>query len=303
MENDKIVISIQNEEGRIDKVLAEILSTFTRSQLQAWIKEGHVQVDGKNIKANYKVKPGDTISVEEPNEEPLEMAAENILLEVIYEDEDLLIVNKPSGMVVHPSKGHLSGTLVNALLFHVNGLSEGTASIRPGIVHRIDKDTSGLLVVAKNNFAHQKLAEQFLKHSIERKYVALVHGEVQHEEGTIEAPIARMTNNRLKRTVAEGGKPAITHFERLKEYKNFTLVGLQLETGRTHQIRVHMNYINHPVVGDPMYGPRESVDSNGQFLHAATIGFIHPTTEKWMEFEAPLPDYFKQKLENLLDKN
>lgn len=301
MEQETIMIHIQNEEGRVDKVITELLQKYTRSQIQSWIKEEHILVNNKPVKVNYKVRPGDHISLEEPEEEQLEMESENIPLDIVFEDQTLLVVNKPSGMVVHPSKGHLNGTLVNALLFHVNELSEGTAYIRPGIVHRIDKDTSGLLVIAKNNAAHQKLADQFYAHSIKRQYTALVLGNVQHEEGTIDAPITRMQNNRLKRTVAKGGKPAITHFQRIEEFQKFTLLHLRLETGRTHQIRVHMNYIGHSLLGDPMYGPSETVHKNGQFLHADTLGFIHPVTDEWMEFQAPLPIYFKEKLEELAD--
>lgn len=300
MKPEKIILHIQNETGRVDKVIAELLEKYTRSQIQSWIKQGHILINNKQVKANYKVNPGDCIVLEEPEEEePLKMESENIPLDIIFEDESVLVVNKPSGMVVHPSKGHVSGTLVNALLFHVNKLSEGTAYIRPGIVHRIDKDTSGLLVIAKNNTAHQKLADQFHDHTIERQYTALVHGNVQHEEGTIDAPIGRMQNNRLKRTVAKDGKPAITHFTRIEEFQKFTLLKLRLETGRTHQIRVHMVYIGHPLLGDPMYGPFETVHKQGQFLHADTLGFLHPVTNEWMKFQAPLPDYFENKLHEL----
>jgi len=202
-------------------------------------------------------------------------------------------------MVVHPSKGHLSGTLVNGLLFHVNSLSDGTANIRPGIVHRIDMDTSGLLVVAKTNEAHQKLAEQLENHTMERAYLALVHGVIPHEDGTIDAPIARMMVDRKKRTVADGGKKAVTHFEVIERFRDFTLLKLRLETGRTHQIRVHMKYIGHPLAGDPMYGPAETIGGHGQYLHAATLGFIHPKTGEKMHFEAPLPDFYSEKLTEL----
>ncbi|UJF14756.1 RluA family pseudouridine synthase [Jeotgalibaca sp. MA1X17-3] len=301
MKPEKIILHIQNETGRVDKVIAELLEKYTRSQIQSWIKQGHILINNKQVKVNYKVNPGDCIVLEEPEEEPLKMESENIPLDIIFEDESVLVVNKPSGMVVHPSKGHVSGTLVNALLFHVNELSEGTAYIRPGIVHRIDKDTSGLLVIAKNNTAHQKLADQFHDHTIERQYTALVHGNVQHEEGTIDAPIGRMQNNRLKRTVAKEGKPAITHFTRIEEFQKFTLLKLRLETGRTHQIRVHMVYIGHPLLGDPMYGPFETVHKQGQFLHADTLGFLHPVTNEWMKFQAPLPDYFENKLRELAE--
>lgn len=298
-----LTFRIDAETGRLDKVLTELLPDASRSQIQAWIKDGYVRVNGDTVKTNYKVQEGDAITVTEPEPEVLDVEPENIPLDILYEDEDLLVVNKPSGMVVHPSKGHLSGTLVNALLFHVQSLSAGTENIRPGIVHRIDKDTSGLLVVAKNNLSHQRLAEQFEAHTIVREYTALVHGVIPHEEGTIEAPIARKPNDRLKRTVIEGGRDAITHFKRLEALPAHTLLRLQLETGRTHQIRVHMKYIGHPLVGDPMYGPSASVDEKGQYLHAGILGFTHPTTGEPMRFEVPLPDYFQRKLEELRQGN
>lgn len=299
MSENKMTFRIDAETGRIDKVLSDLVPDASRSQLQAWIKEGHVRVNGEAVKVNYKVQEGDVVTVTEPEPETLQVEPEDIPLDIVYEDKDVLVVNKPSGMVVHPSKGHVSGTLVNALLFHVQTLSAGTENIRPGIVHRIDKDTSGLLVVAKNNLSHQRLAEQFEAHTIEREYLALVHGEISHEEGTIEAPIARKPNDRLKRTVIEGGREAITHFRRLEVFPKYTLVRLQLETGRTHQIRVHMKYIGHPLVGDPMYGPSSSIDINGQFLHAGVLGFNHPTTGERLRFEVPLPDFFQRKLEEL----
>lgn len=299
MSENEMTFRIDAETGRIDKVLSDLVPDASRSQLQAWIKEGHVRVNGEAVKVNYKVQEGDVVTVTEPEPETLQVEPEDIPLDIVYEDKDVLVVNKPSGMVVHPSKGHVSGTLVNALLFHVQTLSAGTENIRPGIVHRIDKDTSGLLVVAKNNLSHQRLAEQFEAHTIEREYLALVHGEISHEEGTIEAPIARKPNDRLKRTVIEGGREAITHFRRLEVFPKYTLVRLQLETGRTHQIRVHMKYIGHPLVGDPMYGPSSSIDINGQFLHAGVLGFNHPTTGERLRFEVPLPDFFQRKLEEL----
>lgn len=299
MEKETHVLKVNNESGRVDKVLSEVYPEYTRSQIQAWIKSNAVLINDKATKANYKVQPGDIISFSEPEVEPLAIEPENIAIEIVYEDDSILIVNKAAGMVVHPSKGHLHGTLVNGLLYHVNGLSDGTNVVRPGIVHRIDKDTSGLLVIAKTNKAHQHLADQFFNHTIEREYVAIVHGEVQHEEGTIDAPIGRMHSNRLKRTVDRDGKSAVTHFNRLEQFHGFTFLSLNLETGRTHQIRVHMDYINHPLVGDPMYGPGEDVDKNGQFLHARVLGFNHPDTDERVRFEAPVPGYFEQRLEQL----
>lgn len=299
MEKEVQTFKINNEIGRIDKVMTDLLAEGTRTQVQNWIKSGHILLNGEAVKSNYKVQPGDLISFVKEEEEVLEILPENISLEIIYEDNELMVVNKPTGMVVHPSKGHVSGTLVNALLYHSQTLSKGTSDYRPGIVHRIDKDTSGLLVIAKTDEAHENLAAQFLEHTTERSYKALVHGNVEHAEGTIDAPIGRMTTNRLKRTVTKDGKPAVTHFERLEQLDGYSFLALQLETGRTHQIRVHMNYIDHPLVGDPMYGPSNSVSKTGQYLHADTLGFEHPTTGEWMKFEVPLPVYFEGKLNQL----
>lgn len=296
---EKFVFKIDGQSGRIDKVLADFMGGTSRSQIQAWIKEGNLTVNDKAVKSNYKVQKGDLLELTIPEVEQINVVPEDIDLDIIYEDDALLVVNKPSGMVVHPSKGHLSGTLVNGLLFHVNTLSDGTATIRPGIVHRIDMDTSGLLVVAKTNEAHQKLAEQLENHTMEREYLALVHGVIPHEDGTIDAPIARMMVDRKKRTVADGGKRAVTHFEVIERFRDFTLLKLRLETGRTHQIRVHMKYIGHPLAGDPMYGPADTLSGHGQYLHAATLGFIHPTTGEKMHFEAPLPDFYSEKLAEL----
>lgn len=296
---EKFVFKIEGQSGRIDKVLADFMGGTSRSQIQAWIKEGNLTVNDKAVKSNYKVQKGDLLELTIPEVEQINVVPEDIDLDIIYEDDALLVVNKPSGMVVHPSKGHLSGTLVNGLLFHVNTLSDGTATIRPGIVHRIDMDTSGLLVVAKTNEAHQKLAEQLENHTMEREYLALVHGVIPHEDGTIDAPIARMMVDRKKRTVADGGKRAVTHFEVIERFRDFTLLKLRLETGRTHQIRVHMKYIGHPLAGDPMYGPADTLSGHGQYLHAATLGFIHPTTGEKMHFEAPLPDFYSEKLAEL----
>ena len=296
---EKIVFNIDGQTGRIDKILADFMTGTSRSQIQAWIKDGNLMVNDKAVKSNYKVQDGDLLELTIPEPEQINVTPEDIALDVIYEDDALLVVNKPSGMVVHPSKGHLSGTLVNGLLFHVNSLSDGTANIRPGIVHRIDMDTSGLLVVAKTNEAHQKLAEQLENHTMERAYLALVHGVIPHEDGTIDAPSARMMVDRKKRTVADGGKKAVTHFEVIERFRDFTLLKLRLETGRTHQIRVHMKYIGHPLAGDPMYGPAETLGGHGQYLHAATLGFIHPKTGEKMHFEAPLPDFYSEKLTEL----
>lgn len=299
MENQNFTFKINNEFGRIDKVLSDLLSDFTRSQLQQAIKQGDITVNGETTKANYKVQPGDRVVYTVVKEQPTEIKAENIPLEVIYEDDTVAVVNKPSGMVVHPSKGHVSGTLVNALLHHIDQLSEGSQLYRPGIVHRIDKDTSGLLVIAKTEAAQENLVEQFQAHTTERKYIGLVHGEVEHDEGTINAPITRMTTNRLKRIVGKEGKDAVTHFIRMEQFHKKTLMQFQLETGRTHQIRVHMAYIDHPLVGDPMYGLPNDHVKTGQYLHAFSLGFKHPVTNEWLTFEAALPSYFEDTLSEL----
>lgn len=301
--DNQIEVIIKDEKGRIDKVLNERLADFSRSQIQQWIKEQHVSIDHKVIKANYKVSAGDKIVIEIPEPEELDLVPENLNLAIVYEDDDVVVVNKPQGMVVHPSAGHPNGTLVNGLLYQVKNLSTINDVVRPGIVHRIDKDTSGLLMVAKNDHAHESLAQQLKDKTSLRKYVALVHGEIPHEKGRIEAPIGRSKVNRKMQAVIEGGKPAVTHFEVLKRFEGFTLIELQLETGRTHQIRVHMQYIGYPVAGDPLYGPKKTLKGNGQFLHAKLLGFEHPTTGDSMVFEASLPEIFEKTLATLQEKD
>lgn len=296
---ETIELVIKNQKGRIDKVLAEALTDISRSQIQLWLKESLVFVNEEPVKANYKVKQGDQVRIEVPEPEILDLIPEDIPLTIVYEDEDVVVIDKPQGMVVHPSAGHPNGTLVNALLYHIKDLSSINDVVRPGIVHRIDKDTSGLLMVAKNDKAHEALAKQLKDKTSIRKYVALVHGEIPHEKGTINAPIGRSKVNRKMQAVIEGGKPAVTHFTVLERFAGFTLVELQLETGRTHQIRVHMQYIGYPVAGDPLYGPRKTLPGAGQFLHAKLLGFAHPTTDEVMVFEAPLPELFKKTLQNL----
>ncbi|OJG74308.1 RluA family pseudouridine synthase [Enterococcus quebecensis] len=276
-----------------------MLKDHSRSQIQQWLKDQNVTVNGEVTRSNYKVKENDEISINVPEPEELDVQAENIPIEIVYEDDDVLVINKPQGMVVHPSAGHQDGTLVNALLYHIKDLSSINGIIRPGIVHRIDKDTSGLLMVAKNDKAHIALAEQLKDKTSLRKYIALVHGEISHDKGEINAPIGRSKNDRKMQAVIEGGKPAVTHFEVLERFDDFTLVQLQLETGRTHQIRVHMKYIGFPVAGDPLYGPRKTLKGKGQFLHAEMLGFKHPTTGQMMVFEAPLPDLFEKTLDQL----
>ncbi|MBE9911457.1 MULTISPECIES: RluA family pseudouridine synthase [Enterococcus] len=291
--------TIKEEKGRIDKVLTALFADHSRSQVQQWLKDGAVSVNGEPVKANYKVKSADAIVVEVPEPEELEIVAEDLPIEIVYEDDDVAVVNKPQGMVVHPSAGHAQGTLVNALMYHMKNLSSINGVIRPGIVHRIDKDTSGLLMIAKNDQAHEALAQQLKDKTSLRKYIALVHGVIPHEKGTINAPIGRSKVDRKMQAIREDGKPAVTHFTVLERFENFTLVELQLETGRTHQIRVHMKYIGYPLAGDPVYGPKKTLKGNGQFLHAKLLGFTHPQTNERMTFEAPLPEVFEKNLEKL----
>lgn len=300
---EEIKFTITQETGRIDKVLAQQFPNFTRSQLQQWLKNDAVTVNQSIVKANYKVKKGDDISIVIPEPTLLELVPENIPLEIVYEDQDVVVVNKPQGMVVHPSAGHPDGTLVNALLYHIKDLSSINDVVRPGIVHRIDKDTSGLLMVAKNNQAHEKLAQQLKDKTSLRKYVALVHGNIPHEVGRIEAPIGRSKQDRKKQAVVENGKDAVTHFTVLERFGDYTLVELTLETGRTHQIRVHMQYIGYPLAGDPLYGPKKTLKGHGQFLHAKLLGFTQPTTGEELVFEVPLPEIFEKNLEILREKH
>lgn len=292
------VVDIVDQTGRIDKVLQESLG-MSRSQVQQLLKKECVHIGEEAVKANHKVKRGEQIIVSIPVEQPIDIVPENIPLDIVFEDDDIVVINKESGMVVHPSVGHETGTIVNALLFHVKQLSMGTGEVRPGIVHRIDKDTSGLLVVAKHNDAHTYLSEQLQAHTMTREYIALVHGVIEHETGTIDAPLARDKHDRLKWKVQEGGKRAVTHFKVLERFENQTLVSLKLETGRTHQIRVHMQFINHELVGDPVYSRHQDDKTLGQYLHAKTLGFVHPSTKETVLFESDLPDFFKQTLELL----
>lgn len=296
---NKFIIKEENNQLRLDKALAN-QTELSRSLLTELIRDAKVLVNGEVKKAKYKVQTGDRIDVEIPKDEVLDIVAEDLPLEIVYEDLQVAVVNKPQGMVVHPAAGHASGTLVNALMYHIKDLSSINGVIRPGIVHRIDKDTSGLLMVAKNDKAHESLAAQLKDKSSKRRYLAIVHGEIPNDKGTIEAPIGRNPKERKKQAVVSGGKPAITHFEVLERFLGYTLVALQLETGRTHQIRVHMNYIGHPVAGDPLYGPNKTLTPNhGQFLHAETLGFEHPTTGEFMEFQAEVPEIFAEQLKKL----
>ncbi len=287
---------------RLDVVVASYFSDVTRSRAQQLIAQGDVLVGGKAQSKNYKVKAGDRISIRTPEPKPVDTAPEDIPLDIRYEDEDLLVVNKPKGMVVHPAAGHESGTLVNALLHHCGASLSGiNGELRPGIVHRIDKDTSGLLIVAKNDFAHQSLARQIKAHSFTREYEAVVYGNIKEDTGTVDAPIGRHPPHRKKQAVTEKhARPAVTHFEVLERYEGFTHVRLHLETGRTHQIRVHMAHIGHPVAGDAVYGPKKVITSlGGQCLHARLIGFEHPRSGRYVEVESELPDYFTAFLKKL----
>ena len=283
---------------RLDKAVAD-LTSLSRSHANEQIKNGQILVNGQVKKAKYAVKAGDVITYELPEPEALEYVAENLPLHIVYQDEDVAVVNKAQGMVVHPSAGHTSGTLVNALMYHIKDLSGINGVLRPGIVHRIDKDTSGLLMIAKNDDAHIKLAEELKDKKSLRKYWAIVHGNLPNDRGVIEAPIGRSEKDRKKQAVTAKGKPAVTRFHVLERFGNYTLVELQLETGRTHQIRVHMAYIGHPVAGDEVYGPRKTLKGHGQFLHARTLGFTHPKTGEVMEFTAEAPAIFQETLEKL----
>ncbi|MCW0996348.1 RluA family pseudouridine synthase [Streptococcus anginosus] len=283
---------------RLDKAVAD-LTPLSRSLANEQIKNGQILVNGQVKKAKYAVKAGDVITYELPEPEALEYVAENLPLDIVYQDEDVAVVNKAQGMVVHPSAGHTSGTLVNALMYHIKDLSGINGVLRPGIVHRIDKDTSGLLMIAKNDDAHIKLAEELKDKKSLRKYWAIVHGNLPNDRGVIEAPIGRSEKDRKKQAVTVKGKPAVTRFRVLERFGNYTLVELQLETGRTHQIRVHMAYIGHPVAGDEVYGPRKTLKGHGQFLHARTLGFTHPKTGEVMEFTAEVPAIFQETLEKL----
>ncbi|MDP4119015.1 MAG: RluA family pseudouridine synthase [Bacillota bacterium] len=287
---------------RIDKFLGDSIEGITRSYIQKVIEDGGLTANGKPCKASYKLRCGDEINFELPEPRELSIEAEDIPLDVIYEDDALLVVNKPQGMVVHPAPGNYSGTLVNALMYHCKGSLSGiNGVIRPGIVHRIDKNTSGLLMVAKTNVAHLSLAQQIKEHSFSRKYKAIVHGTFTDMEGTVNAPIGRNKKNREKMCVTnENSKEAVTHWRVIEQFEKCAYVECVLETGRTHQIRVHMAHLGHPVMGDDLYGvKKEKFKLNGQLLHAYMLGFVHPLSGKYMEFTAPLPDYFKEVLEKL----
>jgi len=285
--------------GRIDKFLSEQCEELSRSFLQKIIKSGEVFVNGKPVKASYKVAEGDLISFEVPEAVEPEIAAEEMPLDILYEDPDVILINKPKGMVVHPAAGHYSGTLVNGLLYHCKDELSGINGVmRPGIVHRIDMDTTGVLIVCKNDRAHSAIAAQLKEHSITRRYQAIVHGVIKEDEGTVDAPVGRHPQDRKKMCVNyKNGKNAVTHYRVLNRFRNFTHIECRLETGRTHQIRVHMASIGHPLLGDAVYGPSKCpYKLQGQTLHAGVLGFVHPGTGEYMEFSAPLPEYFEELL-------
>ena len=291
-------IHIKEAGARLDKALAD-LTELSRSQASEQIKAGLVLVNGRAQKAKYAVKAGDKVTYELPQEEILDCLPQDLPLDIVYEDEDVAVVNKPQGMVVHPSAGHPTGTLVNALLFHIKNLSSINGVIRPGIVHRIDKDTSGLLMIAKNDRAHQFLTDELKEKKSLRQYLAIVHGNLPNDRGVIEAPIGRSDKDRKKQAVTAKGKPALTHFQVLERFGDYSLLQLTLETGRTHQIRVHMAYIGHPVAGDPLYAPKKTLKGQGQFLHAETLAFTHPVSGQLMRFSAEVPAVFHETLDQL----
>lgn len=300
--NREYELTVEASGQRLDKYLAEEIADLSRSRIKELVQAGEVLVNSKKSKVSYKVQKGDLIQVTILPLEPLALEAENIPLDIVYEDEDVIVVNKPQGMVVHPAAGHPSHTLVNALLYHTRDLADSPEGFRPGIVHRIDKDTSGLLMVAKNAAARESLEKQLAAKSNKRQYLAIVHGNFAEEEGAIDAPIGRNPKDRKQMAVVEKGKSAVTHFKVLEQYQGYSLVECQLETGRTHQIRVHMAYIGHPLAGDPLYGPRKTLAGHGQFLHAKTLGFEQPSTGEWLEFSVQPPEIFQQTVADLRKK-
>ncbi|MBO5158848.1 MAG: RluA family pseudouridine synthase [Lachnospiraceae bacterium] len=292
----------EDQQMRLDKYLAEQFPEQTRSYLQKLIKDGEVLVNGKSVKTGYQLSKGDEVSVNIPEPKELDVAPQKMDLDIVYEDEDVILINKPKGMVVHPAPGHTTDTLVNGLLYHCKDNLSGINGVaRPGIVHRIDRDTTGILIVCKNDMSHNSIAAQLKEHSINRRYRALVHGNLKENQGTVEGPIGRHPIDRKKMAINEkNGKPAVTHYTVLERFGNYTLIECVLETGRTHQIRVHMSSIGHPLVGDEVYGPAKCpFKLQGQCLHAMVLGFVHPRTGEYMEFSADLPEYFEELLKKL----
>ena len=296
MEDNEYTYIIDNPGTRIDSYLSNEISDLSRSFIQKLIDEGMVLVNDEPVKSNYKLRLNDTVYISIPKPKEVEIMPENIPLDIVYEDSDIIVVNKPKGMVVHPAAGHYSGTLVNALMYHCKEQLSGiNGELRPGIVHRIDMDTTGLIVACKNDIAHKFIAEQLEVHSITRKYHAIVCGNIKDDEGVIDAPIFRHPKDRKRMAVVANGKRAVTHYKVLERFKDYTYIECQLETGRTHQIRVHMAYINHPLLGDAVYGNSgKRFRLEGQCLHAKTLGFIHPKTREYIEFDSELPQYFKE---------
>ena len=305
-EAETFVFGVEKDQAgeRIDRFVAESREELSRSQVQKLIGDGAVVVNGSPVKSNYKLREGDLVTVCVPKPEELQVEAEDIPLDVLYEDEHLIVINKPQGMVVHPAPGHSSGTLVNALLFHCQGQLSGiNGMLRPGIVHRIDRDTSGVLVAAKSDLAHRSLAAQLADHSITRKYWAVAMNNIKEDTLTIDRPLGRNSKDRKKMAIVPGGRRAVTHIRVLERLGRFCLVEAQLETGRTHQIRVHLSSIGHPLLGDVVYGSEKQPFSlQGQVLHAKVLGFLHPATGEYMEFETPLPPYFEALLQKLRQK-
>ena len=297
----KILISKNNTNQRLDKLLSELLNDVSRSEIQKYIADGYVLINGKETKSSYKVRENDELLIKDFPKATYDLEAEDIPLDIVYEDDDIIVINKPKGLVVHPGAGNKSGTMANALKFHSDSLSDINGDFRPGIVHRLDKDTAGLLVIAKNDKAHLFLQSQLSDHTLGRKYYALVLGVINENEGVIIAPIGRDKQNRQKMAVdLVNGKEAETHFKVIERFKDLTLVECALKTGRTHQIRVHMNYISHPVIGDPLYGKgNRKLYDDGQLLFAHAISFIHPKSKKKMEFDVPLPQYFIDFINNI----
>lgn len=293
------VVAPEDERVRIDRFVAQLYPQFSRTLVQKTIAEGMLEVNGKKVKSNYIVAVGDVIVVLDVPIAEMNLTPENIPLEIVYEDEDVLVVNKPCGMVVHPAPGSYEHTLVNALLYHIQTLSSVNGAVRPGIVHRIDKDTSGLLMVAKNDFSHMRLAAELAAKETKREYLALVDGVIGMNSGKIDKPIGRDPKERKRMAVVENGKKAVTHFTVEERFSHHTLIRCILETGRTHQIRVHMASIGYPVTNDPIYNRKSSDPEHGQYLHAESLGFTHPRSGKFLEFRAPLPEYFQKKLESL----
>ncbi|NLB52744.1 MAG: RluA family pseudouridine synthase [Syntrophomonadaceae bacterium] len=301
MPKQELLIVHEEMEGeRLDAFITEHLEYLSRSMVKLLLEEKKITVNGENKKASYRIKEGEEIAVTVPEPKQVEITAQDIPLNIVYQDKDIVIIEKPQGMVVHPAHGNWDNTLVNALLFHIKDLSGINGELRPGIVHRLDKDTSGLLIVAKNDQAHRHLARQIKDHSFNRQYIALVHGTINEKLGIIEAPIGRSKTDRKKMAVDKNGKEAVSEYQVLNRYQNYSLVKVKLLTGRTHQIRVHFAYIHHPVVGDPLYGPaKKHFDLAGQALHACLLGFIHPSTQEYMEFQSEVPQYMQKIIDDL----